>query len=170
MFANAGRLFLDAVDAHKEVSSLNAVGVQARRGCLASVIFSAMSTEAFINELQQLAVDAACDSAEPGWVKVLGEVLEEAEDARVSIEFKYHIAKLVLSGQAFDKGSQPFQDFALLVSLRNHVVHAKPEEAVRRKEAHGAVNWETKIMSRLQSRGVVPQVIFRLDSSPRISR
>jgi len=116
-----------------------------------------MSTEAFINELQQLATDAAVyNSAEPGWVKLLAEVLEEAEGARVSVEFKYHIAKLVLSGEAFDRGSQPFQDFALLVSLRNRVVHAKPEKAVRQKEADGALNWETKIMGRLQSRGVFP--------------
>jgi hypothetical protein len=52
---------------------------------------------------------------------------------------------------------QPFQDFALLVDLRNLIMHAKPAktEAVRRKEAGGEWTWENKILSGLAQRGAI---------------
>lgn len=155
MYANAGLLFRSAVELQRGVSSLNASSEQAQRECLASVIFTAMSTEAFVNELPELAADAAKNPAEPGWVKALGEVLADAEDSRASIKSKYQLASLVLTGKVFDKGAQPFQDFALLVDVRNLVVHWKPREAVRRKEADGALTSETEIMSRLEQRGAI---------------
>jgi hypothetical protein len=55
MYANAGRLFANALNLHRGLSSLNPASEQAQRDSLASVIFSVLSTEAFINELAQLA-------------------------------------------------------------------------------------------------------------------
>lgn len=55
MYVNAGLLFSNAVALYKGVSSLNSAHAQARRESLASVIFSAISTEAFVNELSALA-------------------------------------------------------------------------------------------------------------------
>ena len=60
-------------------------------------------------------------------------MLGEAEKSRTSIESKYHLEEFVLSGEPFDKGANPFQTFALLIDARNLIVHAKPLEAVIRK-------------------------------------
>jgi len=47
-----------------------------------------------------------------------------------------------LSCEPFDKGAQIFQDFDLLVDLRNVIVHAKSKEAVMRKdERSGKYVW-----------------------------
>lgn len=165
MYANAGQLFRNAVDLFRGVSSLNAASDQAQRECLASVIFAAMSTEAFINELAQLATDAAEDSAEPAWVGRLGEVLRNAVKSRGSTRSKYDSAMEVLIGKVLDKGAQPFEDFALLISLRNLVVHLKPEDAVLRKEADGAMVWETEILRTLRERGAITMD----DLPPRLS-
>ena len=40
---------------------------------------------------------------------------------------KYWKINEYLGGQVYDKGSQPFQDFALLCGLRNAIVHSKVE-------------------------------------------
>jgi len=107
-----------------------------------------MSAEAFINEIPQLAAEAAGDSTEPGWVKAMGEIVGAAEESHAPIESKYHLASLVLTGHVFDKGVQPFQDFKILVDLRNLVVHTKPGEAIRQKEptehGRGAPKWRGK--------------------------
>ena len=151
MYANAGQLFRNAVEFYQGVSLLNAASDEARRQCLASVIFAGMSAEAFPNELQQLAED----SKEPGSVMALGEVLGDAEDSGAQVKSKYQLAMLVLTGKTFDKGAQPFQDFALLVEVRNLVVHWKPKDAVRHKNTDGALTWETEIMKRLEQRGAI---------------
>lgn len=157
MFANSGRLFRSAVELQKGVSSLNAAGEQAQRESLASIVFAAISAEAFINELPELAADAAGTPTEPAWVRALGEIVGAAEESHASIESKYHLASLVLTGHVFDKGAQPFQDFKFLVDLRNLVVHTKPGEAIRQKEADGEWTWSAemtreikRVMSRLE--------------------
>ncbi len=153
MYANAGLLFRSAVQLQRGVSSLKPATEQAQRECLASVIFAAMSAEAFINEIPQLAVQAAENSLEPGWVKALGEIVGAAEESHASIESKYHLASLVLRGHVFNKGTEPFRDFSTLVLLRNRVVHAKPEVAIRHKEAGGEWKWKDA-MARLEGWGV----------------
>jgi hypothetical protein len=155
MYVNAGVLFSNAVALYKGVSSLNSAHAQARRECLASVIFSAISTEAFVNELSELARGLGGRSDEPGWVRGLGQVLGAAEDSHASIESKYHLARLVVTGQVFDKGAQTFQDFALLVDLRNIVVHAKPHEVTREQASSGIFPAEDKIIRQLEQRGVI---------------
>ncbi|MGA8491451.1 MAG: hypothetical protein WB711_13580 [Terriglobales bacterium] len=97
----------------------------------------------------------ARESDEPGWVRGLGQVLGAAEDSHASIESKYHLARLVVTGQVFDKGTQPFQDFALLVNLRNIVVHARPHDVIREQASSGISPAEDKIIRQLEQRGVI---------------
>ena len=144
MHGNAGILFRSALELQRGVSTLNPASEQAQRECLASVVFAAMSAE--------LAAEAEILS-EPGWVKALGEIIGASEASHAPVESKYHLASLVLTGHVFDKGVQPFQDFRLLVDLRNLVVHTKPEEAIRQKQADGQWTWATKVMIRLAQRG-----------------
>jgi hypothetical protein len=77
----------------------------------------------------------------PGWIKALGDILGEAEKSHASIELKYQLAKFTLTGQPFDKGALPFQDFALLIEIRNILVHQKPLEASLEKNDSGEFVW-----------------------------
>lgn len=162
---NAGRLLLNAVELCKGVSTLNVASPQSRRECLASIIFAAISTEAFINELGRLA--AANVSSGPGWVGGLAEILGDAEKVRTSLESKYNLAKFIVTGQVFDRGTLPFQDFALLVDVRNLIVHTKAEEVIVRKKPDGGLAWETRVMARLQERGAVTTSGFPSQLVPR---
>jgi hypothetical protein len=54
------------------------------------------------------------------------------------------LAKWILSGRNIDRGGQPYQDFALLMRLRNDLVHTKPNRlfvhgVTTNEEAHGAL-------------------------------
>jgi hypothetical protein len=100
---------------------------------VASFVLAAAATEAFINELAEL---AAVQTASPSWqdcpapqlsalaTKVAA--VEARQDGyRGTIEEKYQAASVAL-GKPFDKGAAPFQDFRTLVRLRNDLMHMKP--------------------------------------------
>jgi hypothetical protein len=42
------------------------------------------------------------------------------------------LARLALTGHAYDRGGPPYQDFAVLMDARNALVHHKPERWVVR--------------------------------------
>jgi hypothetical protein len=94
-----------------------------------AIILSAAATEGFINELAELVngrkkcADAFRISPQ---VSAFGDALEEAERSRASIRLKYLIASQTLSGQMFDKGKHPYQDFERLIKLRDDHMHLKP--------------------------------------------
>jgi hypothetical protein len=60
------------------------------------------------------------------------------------------VAYFALTGRAVDQGTQPYQDFVLLVKLRNAFVHAKPISFALTPDAQ-----DTGIASQLCSRGVI---------------
>jgi hypothetical protein len=102
------------------------IGYQA----ISAIILSAISTESFINEV-------AVRLAEVGSTKVLpegqscdfkgiGEILKSLEEAHVQTTAKYLTAAHLLPGDPLKKGSKPYQDFKLLIDIRNHLVHPKP--------------------------------------------
>jgi len=129
---------------------------QHRREALSSIILAVISCEAFINELPELAKPWQESPKSPGWLKGLAAILGEAEESHASIESKYHLAKFVFTGQPFDKGATPFQDFALLIDIRNIMVHAKPLEASLEKNDQGEFFWsKPPLMRRLQAARIV---------------
>lgn len=84
--------------------------------------------EAFINErlMSRLARAAFPDSA-------LWDLEESLETMRLAA--KLVVVPRLLFGRSFDRGAQPFQDFALLIKVRNTVVHftmeMKPPSYIR---------------------------------------
>ena len=103
-----------------------ASGSSVTQDVLIAIVFSVVSAEAFINELVDGANDVFCEfETQPDKIKTLNEVGDEIEQAHGSLKSKYLFAKLILSGKSFDKGTNPFQDFALLVDVRNAIVHHK---------------------------------------------
>src|SRR4051794_32927622 len=78
---------------------------------LVVIVFSALAVEAYINELGELASFAHVSVKHERPVRDLGTVLTEIEKAQGSIELKYLMASRVLTGSAFDRSGQPYQDF-----------------------------------------------------------
>jgi hypothetical protein len=62
--------------------------------------------------------------------------MSELEERKEALLIKFHMGLLVFSGSTWDEGTQPFQDFKLLVTVRNHIVHMKADR------------WESKLTPR----------------------
>ena len=59
---------------------------------------------------------------------LFGQVMGDAEEAHVRLESKFTLAKWIMAGRNVNRGGQPYQDFALLMRLRNDLVHTKPNK------------------------------------------
>jgi hypothetical protein len=112
-----------------------------------SIMFSVTALEAFINESIALA-ELVPTPERQKVVEGYRAVMVELEERKEALLVKFHMGLLVFSGSTWDEGTQPFQDFKLLVTIRNHIVHMKAER------------WEAE----LTSRGAVPR---SLDQYPR---
>jgi hypothetical protein len=100
---------------------------------LIAIVVAATAAEAFINELSyylQLLGDTRAHWAPIGSILLAcANVIDEVEVARGPLQEKYLAASSALSGTAFDKGTSAFQDFEILIKLRNAIVHLKPGDA-----------------------------------------
>jgi hypothetical protein len=95
-----------------------------------AILMAAASTEAFIIETAESVPSAfstafGADEVPPA-VNAFADVVQRLEREREPITEKYIEASLALAGKAFDKGASPYQDFKLLIDLRNAIMHIKP--------------------------------------------
>lgn len=99
---------------------------------VAAIVFSAVALEAFINQAAGLASQyGPLDllPPEPPVVARFAQLLQLAERWRVSsTPSKFELASIVFE-QPYDKGTQPYQDLALLFGLRDGLVHQKARDA-----------------------------------------
>jgi len=102
---------------------------------LASVQASASFLEAMVNELYQDAADGH-GVAGDGYLAPLPENTRAQmaevwagtdEGRRLDTLTKYQLLLTLAERERLDRGAQPFQDAALLVDLRNRLVHFRPE-------------------------------------------
>jgi hypothetical protein len=157
---HAGILFQSAVAWSQPVSA-STEGIDSRRQALAGILFAAISAETFMNEFEFIAGSHVKHFGTPRWLGALSVLLEEAENSHATVLSKYQLAKFILSGETFPKGATPFQDFALLVEIRNLIVHGKSKEAIVEKNDSGDFVWTNpKIMQKLEGAKLV-----KLDTS-----
>ena len=97
---------------------------------IVAIVLSAASTEAFINELAELVAmtKVRLDETLSSELRAFADVADEIEESRGSLRLKYLMAAQTLRGSPFDKGTNPFQDFATLVTLRNDIMHLRPKD------------------------------------------
>jgi hypothetical protein len=100
---------------------------------IVAIVLAAAAAEAFINELTELVAlqrDAAYRRTNPISLplRAFADALQEIEESRGNLALKYLMASQTLSGSTFDKGSNPYQDFATLIHLRNDLMHLKPRD------------------------------------------
>ena len=120
----AGLLFGIAIDAIRQIKVHPRTGGQ--RPALVSVIFSVIALESFVNEMTEHAQNMG--SSQPADVEVFAQMMGDAEEDHASLDFRLRLAHWILTGRTMDKGSQPYQDFALLLGLRNDLVHTRPNK------------------------------------------
>ncbi len=85
--------------------------------------------------------------------------LKALERCRASVEAKYQLAKRMLSGRQYDRGNQSYQDFKMLIDLRNAIVHIKTLHVY--EVTPTGVNPLTqlpRVINQLEARGVLADV------------
>lgn len=118
------KIALDARDRAADVRRLNPDHMA--EDALVSIVMAAAAAEAFINELGAY-YERTFGPLEPRET-ASGVALAEVERSRGSTELKYLVASLALSGQIFDRGTSPFQEFSTLITIRNDLMHPKPRD------------------------------------------
>ena len=126
-FLNSGILFGVAVSAYERTKSVLSDNAGGQNDALVAILFSAATLEAFVMELALLA-DGDSKLFGRTDLQALADILDETESSRASIRLKFLLAKLILSGKPYEKGSLPYQDFETLFALRDAIVHLKPEK------------------------------------------
>lgn len=126
------------------------------RDALSAILFSALATEAFINELPEAASRDAytLDDLQSRAVPILNDLatsLGAMVEAREKIQLKYQEARRILIGRAFDRGTAPYQDFDRLIALRNDLVHPRHLD---RTTALGHTEPASPVVRYLQRRGL----------------
>src|ERR1700722_12335572 len=108
-----------------------------QQAALVSIVFSVVALEAFFNEATELALDSKKypPNLEPQSVSVFAEVMSDAERSHATLESKFTLANRILAGKKLDTGAQPYQDFALLMRLRNDLVHFKASDGFDQNES-----------------------------------
>ena len=126
-----------------------------------AVIMSVVAAECFLNELGESVCTFDCmrDNEPPdspaGELTSLYRLLDQVEKERGGLLLKFHLAAQALSGRTFDPGKNPFQDFQALVSVRNLLVHFRPNDNFQYDE-QGRVtgNKHPRLVQQLQQRGL----------------
>jgi hypothetical protein len=161
---NAPTLFSIAVDSAKRIAAPPREG--GHKDTLVSVVFAVASLEAFLNESVYLAKTSLQRKArglklghhvdaEPPIVSAFAQVMEEAEESKVQIQSKFQLAHLVLTGEAYDKGSHPYQNFSDLMAVRNFLMHGKSNETFLTIEGKPSVLHSATVLERLVSRRIL---------------
>lgn len=146
----------EARDRAKQVTATASPGTLPSGEALGAILFSALATEAFINELPEAAArdaDLPPDVDIPGLQNLadLAATLDLIEEAQGQIDLKYQLASKILTGKTLDPGKAPFQDFANLIKLRNDLVHPRHRDRTR---STGHVEPISKVVRVLQRRGL----------------
>ncbi len=98
---------------------------------ITTIIMSVIALEGFMNELIHDAKTYIIASESRG--RPVHENLKRyvtimtIMDEKISIESKFLVASEILGGKIYEKGKPLYQNFHLLISLRNALVHTKPD-------------------------------------------
>ena len=162
-FLNSGILFGVAMQAAKSAAGGNSIHLNA----LTAAVFAVVSAEAFINEAIELASELVPDKeSDPSRVTAFAEMGRQIEEFHGSLELKYQVAKWVFSGAAFDKASNPYQDFATLVATRNALVHFKLLDKYEVTPEGGmSLKSPIPILDRLRSKNVLSDIPAEVTAS-----
>lgn len=143
LITHSGHLYSLAAKAYERCLQARKEGKAREDDAITAVVLAAASLEGFINDLVLLS--AFVD--EPPNLVILSKDWEDFE--KLSIQAKYLLIALML-GRPLEKGINPYQDFQLLIQLRNALVHLKAAEILFEQ---GKLRWrETGILKKLAAK------------------
>ena len=115
---------------------------------LIAIIFSCATLEAYIN--QAISIAGIHEQVDPK-IKAFADIVGDMAGKDSSVTTLYHTARWVLTSETFDRGLRPYQDFALLVRIRNALIHLKPDRIINGQPEKSA---QTKLLEELQRKGL----------------
>lgn len=125
-FLHSDVLFHHAKAAFECTSAAKSENAPNQNDALTAILFSAVSLEAWINEIPAQVYNLSLNSIPR--ISTFAQVIADAEAWRVPVRIKYQLAKTILTGQSYNKGTSPYLDFDLLFRTRDALVHMKPEK------------------------------------------
>lgn len=93
---------------------------------LASIVFSWIALECFVNEVPEY-IASTPEIEVTKKLLTFANTLQRAEESHSSTALKYQVGYALLSGECYNKGAQPHQDFNLLQRIRNALMHYKAD-------------------------------------------
>jgi hypothetical protein len=139
---------------NRAVRSASQLPARNHRDASVAIVMAAASAEGLINELAEVASPRYLGGDDPR-LATLSKVLAEVEGGRGTTTLKFLMASLILSGEMFDQGANPYQDLDQLFKLRNQHMHL----AVRNQ---GAADGGEAAMPKL-NRAFLDRGLARLD-------
>lgn len=124
-FINSGMLYQQAREAATQASTAQTVKAK-NDAALNAIVFAFIALESFMNELSDFAGEGTMGPS----LAIFSSLMEDLEQAKASIEVRFQFAKWILSKESYDKGKVPYQDFALLVKLRNAIIHLRADKTL----------------------------------------
>jgi hypothetical protein len=88
--------------------------------------------------------------------KALRDALELIEEGKGQLSLKFQVAKFILSGTSYETGARPYQDFELLLDIRNGLIHPKAF-AVKSDESGASVDPLRKFREKLRSLEIIAE-------------
>jgi hypothetical protein len=146
---NTEVIFEIAVETAKRINAPRREG--GKREALVCVVFAAVSLEAFLNELIELAGDFTNYKDAPPLVSAFAQLMSDLDKLHSSVELRFQMAHWLLTGGPYNTSSQPYQDFKLLFQMRNDLVHCKPDPLTE----DGEPKPTPTTLERLRSRNVL---------------
>lgn len=147
-FTNIGVFFNIAASAYKRSHKTSSES-------LITIIFSFIGLESFINILAEVASGSLLGLKTPSSIIILGKILNELENIGGSLANKYQVTRLILTGELYDKGSLPYQDFECLIKIRNALIHSKPDKFIVPSQITEASKEYPKFIYHLVNRKII---------------
>jgi hypothetical protein len=139
----------------KQVAINAARGAALQDNIVIAIVFSVVGAEAFINEAVEMASQSARGESDQKRITAFAELGKQIEESRGSLELKYQVARWILTGEAFDTSAAPYQDFALLIDVRNALIHYKLVDKIY-TNTDGVMRMEIpKFVKQLRSKNVL---------------
>jgi len=119
---------------------------------IVTVVIAVAGLESFVNELlERLRFDSHQPDAELKRALAIAEA-GNLYERTAGLPLKVQLLTVAFSGAQMDQGAQPYQDFDLLLAIRNAVVHQRPELL---PDSGGAPAEDQRILKRLLARGLL---------------
>lgn len=157
MIVNAGVLFGIAKEAYERTRAASSDNEPGHRDAIVAIIFSVAALEAFINEAVELSHNPPLVKVwkMPGQVTKFAEYAKEKNDTRMNIRKQFKNAQKILHGVDYDETKIPYKNFALLIELRNELVHMKPKDIFETKSDGNISMKSVPVIKRLDKNIVV---------------